>query len=147
MLGYEYVTYVNALEICNLDLLSARREIHCLNFARSLLKSERTKMLIPPSRQAIHGRQLRNSTNITQLRARTNRFAQSPIPYYIGLLNSSQLVLLVAFALHPTSGVFIGILGCLPLLIFAACILFFFLFVCVLMHCMTQFGPWAAMLC
>ena len=24
MLGYEYVTYVNALEICNLDLLSAR---------------------------------------------------------------------------------------------------------------------------
>ena len=89
MLGFEYVSYVNALEICDLDLLSARRETHCLNFARSLLKSERTKMLIPPSRQEIHGKQLRNSTNITQLRARTNRFAQSPIPYYIGLLNST----------------------------------------------------------
>ena len=38
-----------ALEICDLDLLSARRETHCLNFARSLLKSERTKMLIPPA--------------------------------------------------------------------------------------------------
>ena len=49
MLGYEYVSYVNALEICDLDLLSTRREIHCLNFARSLLKSERTKMLIPPA--------------------------------------------------------------------------------------------------
>ena len=90
MLGFEYVSYVNALEICDLDLLSARRETHCLNFARSLLNSERTKMLIPPpSRQEIHGKQLRNSTNITQLRARTNRFAQSPIPYYIGLLNST----------------------------------------------------------
>ena len=47
MLGYKYVSYVNALEICDLDLLSALREIHCLNFARSLPKSERTKMLTP----------------------------------------------------------------------------------------------------
>ena len=49
MLGFEYVSYVNVLEICDLDLLSARHETHCLNFARSLLKSERTKMLIPPA--------------------------------------------------------------------------------------------------
>ena len=47
MLGSEYVSYANALEICDLDRLSARRETHCLNFARSLLKSEGTKMLIP----------------------------------------------------------------------------------------------------
>ena len=64
---YEYVSYVNALEICDLDLLSAGREAHCLRFSCSLLKSELTKMLIPPSRQEIHGKQLRNSTNITQL--------------------------------------------------------------------------------
>ena len=89
MLGFEYVSYVNALEICDLDLLSARRGTHCLNIARSLLKSEHTKMLIPPSRQEIHGKLLRNSTNVTQLRAHTNRLAQSPIPYYIGLLNST----------------------------------------------------------
>ena len=94
ILSSEYVSYVHALEICDLDLLSAWRETHCLNFARSPLKSERTKMLIPPppGRQEIHGKQLRNSTNITQLRARTNRFTQSPIPYYhdcIGLLNST----------------------------------------------------------
>ena len=76
-------------EIYDLNLLSARRQIHCLNFARSLLKSEHTKMLIPNSRQEIHGKQLRNSTNITQLRVCTNRFAQSPIPYYTGLLNFS----------------------------------------------------------
>ena len=48
MLGFEYFSYVKALEICDLDLLSARHETHCLNFARSLLKSERTKKLIPP---------------------------------------------------------------------------------------------------
>ena len=30
MLGFEYVSYVNALEICDLDLLSARRETHCI---------------------------------------------------------------------------------------------------------------------
>ena len=51
MLGFEYVSYVNALEICDLDLLSAQRETHCLNFARSLLKSECTKMLIPPQQR------------------------------------------------------------------------------------------------
>ena len=47
MLGSEYVSYASALEICDLDLLSSRRETHCLNFARSLLKSESTKMPIP----------------------------------------------------------------------------------------------------
>ena len=48
MLGFEYVSYVNALEICDLDLLSAWHETHCLNFARSLLKIERTKNANPP---------------------------------------------------------------------------------------------------
>ena len=91
MLDYEFVRYVNALEICSLDLLSTRWEIHCLNFARSLCafsaKIWTHQNTNSPSRQEIHG--MRNSTNITQLRARTNRFAQSPIHYYIGLLNSS----------------------------------------------------------
>ena len=41
MLGY--VSYVNALEMWDLYLLSAWQEIFCLNFARSPLKSERTK--------------------------------------------------------------------------------------------------------
>ena len=49
MLAFEYVSYVNALEICDLNLLSVRRETHCLNFACSLLKSERNKMLIAPA--------------------------------------------------------------------------------------------------
>ena len=56
-----------ALEICDLDLLSARREVHCLNFAHSLLKSERTKMLIPLSRQEIRGKKLRNITSLNYM--------------------------------------------------------------------------------
>ena len=87
ILGVNYISYDNAVSVCKLDSLSARREQHSLKFAQSLAKSERTNMLLPPSRSEVHGRQLRNAAHISKLRARTSRFAESPIPYYINLLN------------------------------------------------------------
>ena len=44
--------------------------------------------LFPPCRGEIHGRQLRNNAKLTQPRARTNRYACSPIPYYVELINN-----------------------------------------------------------
>ena len=38
--------------------------------------------------KTVYGRQLRNNAELTQPRARTNRYAESPIPYYVKLINS-----------------------------------------------------------
>jgi hypothetical protein len=90
ILRRRFNSYINALQICDLEPLSVRREQHCLSFARSLSLSDRTRKLLPPSRLESHGRHLRNNTTITQINSRTNRFAKSPIPFYIGLLNNSS---------------------------------------------------------
>ena len=80
-LGYKnYTTYNHALNICDLEL-------HCLKFAQSLAKSVRTSGLLPPRRKDCHGRSLRNDDQISQLPARMDRFANSPIPFIIKLLN------------------------------------------------------------
>ena len=59
-----------------------------LKFAQSLPKCSWTSKLVPPCIGEIHGRQLRNNAKLTQPRARTNRYACSPIPYYVELINS-----------------------------------------------------------
>ena len=88
ILGTDYISYANALDVCDVDRLSARREQHSLKFAQSLPKCSRTSKLLPPCRGEIHGRQLRSNAKLTQPRARTNRYACSPIPYYVELINS-----------------------------------------------------------
>ena len=87
--GFSYVSYAKALCDCNMDRLSARREQHCFKFAKSLSKCKRTNKLLPPSRGSIHGRQLRNNAQLDQPFARTNRYGDSPIQYYVGLFNSN----------------------------------------------------------
>ena len=90
ILGKYYISYSSALNTCNLEPLATRREKHCLKFARSLAKSQRTSTLLPPSRKEAHGRCLRNDGKLTKLRSRTQRFSNSPLPYYIDLLNSTM---------------------------------------------------------
>ena len=88
ILGTDYISYANALDVCDVDRLSARREQYSLKFAQSLPKCSWTSKLLPPCRGEIHGRQLRNNAKLTQPHARTNRYACSPIPYYVELINS-----------------------------------------------------------
>ena len=87
ILGHRYSTYVEAAKACDLESLADRREDHCRTFAKGLSKSERTKDLLPPSRLEVHGRNLRSAHKLSQLRCRTSRFQNSPIPHYISLLN------------------------------------------------------------
>ena len=87
ILGNLYESYSDALGSCDFDTLFERRENHCRRFAEGLPNNERTKSLLPPSRLECHGRTLRNSANISQLRTRTQRFECSPIPYFIKILN------------------------------------------------------------
>ena len=72
---------------CRIESLATRREDHCLKFAEGLADIERTKDLLPPTRLESHSRNLRNAHKISQLRFRTSRFKNSPIPHFIELLN------------------------------------------------------------
>ena len=88
ILGYnKFISYKHALSTCNLEPLSSRRESHCLTFAQSLPSCERTSGLLPLRRKEVHGRSLRNDDEFSRLTMRTERFANSPVPYYIHLLN------------------------------------------------------------
>ena len=87
ILGHKYNSYDGAISSCNLDNLADRRENLCLKFAQGLSSNVRTSHLIPPTRKECHGRNLRNSSAISQLRTRTARFENSPVPFFINLLN------------------------------------------------------------
>ena len=87
ILRNSYESYVDALGTCQFDYLFEERENHCHRFAEGLPNNERTKSLLPPSRFECHGRSLRNSANISQIPVRTKHFENSPIPYFIKILN------------------------------------------------------------
>ena len=88
ILGYKYISYSKSIQQCNIKKLSDRRVEHCRTFANGLSDSLRTSHLLPPTRISVHGRSLRSAHDRTQLRAKTNRFKQSPIPFYVTLLNT-----------------------------------------------------------
>ena len=88
ILGNTFNSYQEALKICGIETLVDRRLAHCCKFAESLFKCKQTDNIIPPVRKTIYGRELRNSHFISLLPCRTTRFKNSPIPFYINLLNS-----------------------------------------------------------
>ena len=88
ILGRKYHSYSDALSMCDLDSLEERREHHSLKFAKGLDHNVRTEHLLPPRRNECHSFNLRNSSAISQPRFRTKRFFNSPVPYYVRLLNN-----------------------------------------------------------
>ena len=94
---------------------------------QSLPQCSRTSKLLPPCRGKIHGRQLRNNAKLTQPPARTNRYACSPIPYNVHLINSKLpldfLLSIFSFAcLLPSCSLF---LCCLYLFLVILCFFFY----------------------
>ena len=88
ILAQRYTSYVDAMQLCGLESLAERRERHCLSFAKGLANSERTNGLLPLTRRESIGRNLRNAHHFSHLCSRTSRFQNSPIPYFISLLNT-----------------------------------------------------------
>jgi hypothetical protein len=90
MLGGRYTDYENALLMCNIPSLKDRRIELCLTFANSLLCSDEFRNWLPPTRGVLHNRALRNAHKLTTPRWTTKRYLQSPIPYYVQLLNGKM---------------------------------------------------------
>jgi hypothetical protein len=93
VLGHNFKSYDNALTDCRIESLATRRTDHCLKFAEGLANTERTKDLVPPRRLKNHPRMCSHTQTIPQLRFRTTRFKNSPVPYFIELLNKYMLFL------------------------------------------------------
>ena len=87
IVGKDYTTYHEALELCKLQDLNGRREQLCLSFFNSLLEFECFNSWVPPRRGTIHGRVLRNSNKPAPLKFRTVRYQQSPLLYMTKLYN------------------------------------------------------------
>ena len=81
-IGHNFLSYNKALSDCEIESLATRREDHCLKFAEGLADIERTKDLLLPTGLESHSRNLHNAHKISQLRFRTSRFKNSPIPHF-----------------------------------------------------------------
>ena len=87
ILGSEYFSYEAALELCNLETLSERREKRCLNFGlKSLLHPRHAKMF--PVNPNMDKYDTRNSEHFQVNWASTEQYRKSAIPYIQRKLNT-----------------------------------------------------------
>ena len=85
--GNKYTSYPNALAVFKLDSLADRRKEHCVKFAQGLVNNVHTITIMPPTREACHGRMLRNNHHFSSLPSRTSRYYNSPIPFFTRICN------------------------------------------------------------
>ena len=81
-----YVNYEAALEMCNLEKLSTRREERCLKFALKCLKHETNQKLFPYNERNLV-QNLKNKERFKVNWARTEAYRKSAIPHCQRLLN------------------------------------------------------------
>jgi hypothetical protein len=86
MLGNKYISYQDAKIQCQLQDLRLRRDQICLDFANKLLETPEFRNWLPCFRGEM-GRTLRNANHLSIPRVRTERYANSPIPYMVKLWN------------------------------------------------------------
>ena len=85
ILSSRYCSYENALSTTNLQTLSSRREQLCLSFARKTFKTDTGEWFTP----VVQTRNLRNHRVCVEPKSKTNRYKNSPIPFFASLLNKN----------------------------------------------------------
>ena len=90
ILGRTYDGYERALARLNLTTLRSRREMLTLRLGRSMLKSADHRSLLPPTRAAAHGRNLRNGHLLRTVMCRNERYKKTFVPYVVKLLNDNM---------------------------------------------------------
>ena len=88
IIGARYSTYDTVLDELKIESLSDRRKSLCLSFfQKTLLYTDQFKQYFPPENNT---RTLRRKPQIPELRCKTKRMQNSPIPYLIRALNQSK---------------------------------------------------------
>ena len=88
ILGDRYESYQEALLQLNSQSLFDRREALTIRFGKGLLKNPAHRHMLPPTNGEIHGRNTRGAERLQTVRARTERYKNSAIPYIVTKLNS-----------------------------------------------------------
>ena len=91
MLKESYISYQNALEKTELKLLSSRREVLCLEFAKSCTQNEKVKSMFPLNDINYHRDTARHREKYQVISGTHKRLQDSAIPYMQGLLNKEYL--------------------------------------------------------
>ena len=88
ILGDSYTNYNDACLRCNIEPLYERRQKLCLSFAKQLKNHPDFEKWLPDRRGQLRNFTLRNDHYISQFKCRTDRYKNSPLPYFVRLLNS-----------------------------------------------------------
>ena len=88
ILGHEYVNYQDACLMLDLPTLETRRQRLCLEFAQKLTNHSVCHSWLPPRKS--NPRSLRHSLAYEQFTCKTQRYRNSPLPYFIDLLNGKR---------------------------------------------------------
>ena len=84
ILKEDYISYEEALDICNLETLKSRRNKLSLSFAIKCTKNENTKDIFPLRKTLVD---TRNSEKYIVTKSCTDRLANSAVPFMQRLLN------------------------------------------------------------
>ena len=88
ILGDEYLSYKDALELCQLDSLEARRVKLCYKFANKAVKNDKFKNWFKVNDKWNRTRQ--KQPLYCPVWARTTRYLKSPLSYLTSILNQSK---------------------------------------------------------
>ena len=88
MLGQQYEGYESTCQMLNLPTLEARRKQLSVDFAKTLTTHPTCSSWLPPKRETT--RSLRHSLTYQQFPCKTQRFRNSPLPYYVDPLNAKK---------------------------------------------------------
>ena len=87
ILGDQYISYKNALEVLEIEMLSTRREKLCIKFARKAEKHSKHQQWFKPNNPT---KTRQKQEKYCKIVARTGRLKNSPISYLTDLLNTGQ---------------------------------------------------------
>ena len=85
--GDQYTTYDETLQLISLSTLEERRETLCTTFIKKTMDTTSQFEQFIPAWPA-NRRTLRSTTKVPELKYKTNRMKNSPLPYLIRLFNS-----------------------------------------------------------
>ena len=86
ILGHNYTSYENSLQLTGLETLASRRKKLSLNFAKRCVKNEKTKWMFPQNTRT-GAMTTRHPEKFKVTKAKTQRLTNSAIPYMQRLLN------------------------------------------------------------